>query len=118
MSKSTITSWDIILEHIDDKKCILLLGPEICVTDKGQPFEGVLIQNLKAEIKKKKVVYYENEELFFFPDNRTKTICLSKIKNLCGHLLVLKRMMNYSPTGMSFPLVVLRGWRESFCDSS
>ena len=82
MSNNTNPNWDLILDNIKNEKCILLLGPEICVTKKGKPFEEVLIENLKTEIKENKITYYENEELFYFIDGKTKSQSLWKIKKI------------------------------------
>ena len=38
--------WEFILATIKGEKCILLLGPELVVTEEGKPFEQALVEHL------------------------------------------------------------------------
>jgi len=85
MSKST--NWDLILDTIEDEKCILLLGPEICVTDNGQPFEKALLEHLNIQENEDILTYYDKDYdtyntdgLFLFKDGVAKTKSYYKIK--------------------------------------
>ena len=72
--------WDIIIETIQEKKCVLFIGPEIFFPENGGSLNEELIQFLdlpnNSDIRK----YYEEVGLFLFPDGKAKTKTYYRIK--------------------------------------
>lgn len=65
--------WEFILRTIKNKKCILLLGPEVGLSIKGKQYEQALTNFLDIGNNEYIISYYENEGLFLFKDGSSKT---------------------------------------------
>jgi hypothetical protein len=72
--------WDFIVDTIANGKCVLLLGPEICVTKEGLPFEQALLDYLNIKQNENIVAYYDGDGLFLFKDAISKTRIYYRIK--------------------------------------
>lgn len=65
--------WEFILQTIKNKKCILLLGPEVGLSIKGKQYEKALTNFLDIGNNDYIISYYKNEGLFLFKDGSSKT---------------------------------------------
>ena len=73
--------WGFILNTIKNEKCILLLGPEVCISDSGNQFDQALLEYLNVENNENILSYYEHEGLFLYRDGIAKTRSYYKIKD-------------------------------------
>jgi len=69
---------DYIVSMIEQEKCVLLLGPEIALTNGGQVIHKQLI-NIPKIKENENILYYENEELFYFKDDTEQMPTYNKI---------------------------------------
>ena len=69
----TDIDWDFILDTIREKKCIILLGPEVARTPEGASFRDAFLETLDIPNNKHILTYYENDDFFLFNDARSKS---------------------------------------------
>ncbi len=68
----TTINWNSLIQAIQSEKCILLLGPEICLSpENNTTFSERVINQLRESPHVKR--YYEGEELFLFHNGVAKT---------------------------------------------
>lgn len=100
--------WNFLMDTVRDGRCILLLGPEVARTASGQSFRQAFAQSLDLVNNPLVASYYENEELFLFPDAIAKSRVYYQLKafyqqDFQGELyhklaqLPLKLFINASP---------------------
>lgn len=73
-------NWEFILGTIKDGKCILLLGPEVCLSEDGKLYEEALLDHLNVKEGDETISYYDRDGMFFFEDPIAKTMSYYKIK--------------------------------------
>jgi len=69
---------DYIVSMIEQEKCVLLIGPEIALTNKGQVIHKELV-NINKIKDNENILYYPNEELFYFKDDTEQMPTYNKI---------------------------------------
>jgi len=74
------TKWDFIIDTIENEKCVLLLGPEICITKQGLPSEKALLEFLSIDQNENILTFYDQDGLFLFKDGGSKTKSYYEIK--------------------------------------
>ena len=73
-------NWGFIIDSLKNSKTVLLLGPEICVTEDGKFHEQALLDHLKTLDGFENIEYYDRDGLFFFKDPIFKTMNLHEFK--------------------------------------
>lgn len=73
--------WSFILDTIKNEKCILLLGPEVCICETGKQYDQALLEHLNVKNNDNILSYYERDGLFLFRDGIAKTRSYYKIKD-------------------------------------
>ena len=73
-------NWDLILDTIETEKCVLILGPEIRQNADGQNINSEFFNSIKINKNPYILKFYENDELFLFPDGMSKTMFYYDVK--------------------------------------
>ncbi|HEU4901967.1 MAG TPA: toll/interleukin-1 receptor domain-containing protein [Flavisolibacter sp.] len=71
--------WDLVQKRIEEEKCILILGPDISVSDTGRS----LNEQLKNYLEKKEqteIAYYTEDEFFSFKNKSEKEYAIMDIQ--------------------------------------
>lgn len=64
-------NWEYIIDTIKSEKCILMLGPEIPLTNQGQPLHEALESYLGVATDSN-IIYFNDDEFFLFKDETAK----------------------------------------------
>ncbi len=64
-------NWEYIIDTIKSEKCVLLLGPEIPLTEQGEPLLDALASYLGVQ-HDPDILYFNDDEFFLFKDERSK----------------------------------------------
>lgn len=72
--------WEIVIETITEKKCVLFIGPEILSGSNGKTLSQSLVDYLDIGNNPSIQKYYEDVGLFLFTDGKEKTRTYYKIK--------------------------------------
>jgi hypothetical protein len=73
--------WEFILDTINNEKCILLIGPEVCLSETGKQYDQALLDFLNVNESENILSYYDRDGLFLFRDGIAKTRSYYKIKD-------------------------------------
>lgn len=77
--------WSFILDTIKNEKCILLIGPEVCIAETGKQYDQALLEHLNIKDNDNILSYYEKDGLFLYKDGIAKTRSYYKIKDFYKH---------------------------------
>ena len=69
---SETVDWNFILDKIKKEKCVLLLGPELCVPKDGKSFEEHLVEQIETQDKSGQINYYKKDGFFLFKNDEEK----------------------------------------------
>ena len=69
---SETVDWNFIIDKIKKEKCVLLLGPELCLPKDGKSFDELLLEQLQTKDKNKQLSYYERDGFFLFKNEEEK----------------------------------------------
>jgi len=72
--------WDLLVESIQEEKCILLIGPEI-FTEQGKSLQSNYLDQLAKSEKDKIHAYYPNDGFFLFKEEMYKGFFTQKLRN-------------------------------------
>lgn len=64
-------NWEYIIDTIKSEKCILMLGPEVPVSNTGEPLHTAL-ESYLGVTDDPEILYFNEDEFFFFKDETAK----------------------------------------------
>ncbi len=77
--------WDLVRKRIDEETCILIVGPDISISDPTKSLNQLLKEYLDSKTGNQ-VEYYTEDEFFSFKDNSEKEYAIMDIQDFYKQL--------------------------------
>src|SRR5579862_4713779 len=77
--------WDLVLKRIEEEKCILIIGPDIALSETDKSLNELLKEYLEKN-KGTEIEYYNDDEFFSFKNNSEKEYAIMDIQEFYKQL--------------------------------
>jgi hypothetical protein len=95
--------WKLVLTRINEEKCILIVGPDITLSETEKSLNELLKEYLEKN-KQTDIGYYTEDEFFSFKNNSEKEYAIMDIQEFYKHLT--PNELHYKIAEIPFHLII------------